>query len=411
MKAKALLVALIVVMVSMTSYSQDVSSNAAALVAMTHQDTLQRVKAGRDSLLSLSGQSVADSLPTKVKHKSNLKERIMAYAKRKHWDSLENIANKNKFLRFCVGAYQWCDRTFNTYDTAYVVGVGYKWKVMLKEDNWFDSYSFRLQNDPTGEYPVTWDSNMTSMLGLSVSFMAVSVGYSFDISRMHQQIPISRKVFDFDFCSSRLSASMRYIRNKDNFDVKDVPEFEQMLPGVKIDGVTNKIWDLTAYYFFNNYKYSQSAAYNYSKIQRRSAGSPLLGLSIVLNDVKVNLEDPNNLLPELAELHNLHVKSNIYNLLFGYGFNWVPTPKLVINITGTPSIGWRYGHKTSGDGTDVNRTVFSLNLRLRTGITYNITRRWFVSLHGSYFRELYRHSEYSFMSSVGKFGVVAGFRF
>lgn len=341
--------------------------------------------------------------------KLNLKQKVLNYAERKGWNSLDRIAEKGRFARFCVDTYRWGDRLFNTYDTAYVVGVGYNWKVMLKGDNWFDRYKFNMESDPNGDYPLEWEGDLSSMLGFTVAFMAVSVGYSFDITRMHNDQPISRKVLDFDFCSSRVTASLRYIKNKDS--VEDMEYLSSIYPGVEVNGVENKIWDITAYYFFNNFKYSQAAAYNYSKIQKRSAGSPIAGLAITLNNARANLTDPEGYLPELAELHNLNLTSNCYNILLGYGYNWVPVRNLVINVTAYPTIGWRYGHQISGNGVDVSRTSFSFNIRLRSAITYNINRRWFVSAHAMYYRELYHRPGYTFRSSLGKFGFLAGFRF
>lgn len=46
-----------------------------------------------------------------------------------------------KFPKFCVDVYNWGDRTFNTYDTTYVVGTGKNWKAMLRSYNWMQSYA------------------------------------------------------------------------------------------------------------------------------------------------------------------------------------------------------------------------------------------------------------------------------
>lgn len=404
---------LLTTLVTITALSLAFAAQAQDNTSMTMPDSISIAVA--DSIKGdYSAPQPADTLTvaaTASPKKKSLSQKLMEYAKRKRWDSLDHIAEKNGFLRFCVNTYQWADRTFNTYDTAYVVSTGYPWKVMIKEDNWFDDYTFNLENDPNGQYPIEWKGDMSTVLGFSVAFMAVSVGYSFDVSKMSKTHPVDRKVFDFDFCCSRISASMRYINNKANISSAEIEEVQKDYPGVNFSGVTNKIWDVKAYYFFNNYKYSQSAAYNYSKIQRRSAGSPIAGISILLNNVSINMQDPEGILPVLDELHDLHLKSNCYNILAGYGYNWVPVRNLVINATALPSIGWRYGHKTSGEGMDVTRYSFSLNIGLRAGITYNITRRWFLSANVFYHRELYHPKDYSFRSSLGKISFIAGFRF
>lgn len=40
-----------------------------------------------------------------------------------------------KFLRFAWKTYKWGDRTFNSYDSAYVVGTGKNWKLILSSNN------------------------------------------------------------------------------------------------------------------------------------------------------------------------------------------------------------------------------------------------------------------------------------
>ena len=45
-----------------------------------------------------------------------------------------------KFVMFCYRTYVWGDRAFNSYDSSYVVSTGKNWKLILKSNNWVDSY-------------------------------------------------------------------------------------------------------------------------------------------------------------------------------------------------------------------------------------------------------------------------------
>lgn len=45
-----------------------------------------------------------------------------------------------KFVGFLVNVYNWGDEFFNGTDPEYVQGTGRRWKVLLKNDNWLDSY-------------------------------------------------------------------------------------------------------------------------------------------------------------------------------------------------------------------------------------------------------------------------------
>lgn len=85
-----------------------------------------------------------------------------------------------KFLMFCYKTYKWGDKAFNSYDSAYVVGTGKNWKLILKSDNWIDSYT----GTPFKGASMMINSNLVSNIGVSLSFMAVSVGYSVSISNL-----------------------------------------------------------------------------------------------------------------------------------------------------------------------------------------------------------------------------------
>ena len=52
--------------------------------------------------------------------------------------------NYPAFPRFCLKVYNWGDRTFNSYDPAYVVSTGKNWKAISKTYNWAESYLLDL---------------------------------------------------------------------------------------------------------------------------------------------------------------------------------------------------------------------------------------------------------------------------
>ena len=62
----------------------------------------------------------------------------------------------------------WGDRAFNSYDSAYVKSTGKNWKLILKSNNWIDSYI----GYPVKDVDQIMNSNLVSNIGLSLSFMA-----------------------------------------------------------------------------------------------------------------------------------------------------------------------------------------------------------------------------------------------
>lgn len=310
-----------------------------------------------------------------------------------------------KFVMFCYKTYIWGDRAFNSYDSAYVKSTGKNWKLILKSDNWVDSYI----GHPFKDVNLIMNSNLVSNIGVSLSFMAVSVGYSINVSNLLHGGKVSNKV-DFSFTCARFTADAFYWENKNETNViytdktidDDRHKFRQ-------SGITRKAMGLTAYYFFNNRRYAQAAAYCFSKYQRRSAGSWLAGISLQHYDVKFDVEQ----LPDEARVYiptqadAPRILYNDYCVLFGYGYNWVLGRKWLLNFTLTPYLGYRYNHFHNDDGM---ASALSLNARARIASVYN-HKKYFIGLQFYADHHRYKSKNSRLVNSLIDFSVMAGIRF
>ncbi len=93
---------------------------------------------------------------------------------------------------------------------------------------------------------------------------------------------------------------------------------------------------LNGYYVFNGRRYSQAAAYNQSVIQRRSAGSFLLGATWYQSSF--DYSDISNFLFMIIGHGIYRAKVHQANLGVGYGYNWVPLRGLVVNAMAMPTV-------------------------------------------------------------------------
>lgn len=310
-----------------------------------------------------------------------------------------------KFVMFCYNTYMWGDKVFNSYDSAYVKPTGKNWKLILKSDNWVDSYI----GTPFKDVRVIMNSNLVSNIGVSLSFMAVSLGYSISISNLIHGGKVSNKA-EFSFTCARFTADFYYWENQNDINIiytdKNIDDKKHRF---RQSGISRKAMGLTAYYFFNNRRYAQAAAYCFSKYQRRSAGSFLAGFSLQHFDVKANADqladEAQAFIPEGAA--PLRILYNDYCALVGYGYNWVLGPKWLLNLTFTPYIGYRYnilphpGQKQSD---------ISLNLRGRLGLVYN-HKNFFMALQGYADHHRYKTKDTRLVNSTLNFAVLAGIRF
>ena len=191
---------------------------------------------------------------------------------------------------------------------------------------------------------------------------------------------------------------------------------------------------INGYYVFNGRRYSQAAAYNQSVIQRRSAGSFLLGATWYQSSF--DYSGIQNFAFMIAGHGIYRAKVHQANLGVGYGYNWVPLRGLVVNVMAMPTVSvynrvktykydanydlsakepiddygeWNRQTKTWANGksrkpilmydnfdldywdggNETAYSAFQLNLDLRLGIAYN-WKNYFVGIQAQYNNFIYK---------------------
>ena len=309
------------------------------------------------------------------------------------------------FIDFCWKVYKWGDKAFNSYDSAYVVSTGKNWKLMYKSNMWSDNYT----GEPMKGIHMDMRSKMAINMGLQLSFMAVSVGYTVGITNLLNHEKVSNKV-DFSFTCARFTADAYYMENRGT----TTAWFTERSSGNKwtikeFGGLYRKSYGLSAYYFFNNRRYAQAAAYCFSKYQKRSAGSFIAGFSLQHRDMGFKLDEfPEGVRSQIPEGEEMpHFLYNDYCLLAGYGHNWVIGPKWLINLTVAPYVGYRHLLATQHED---RASAWSLNLRARMAAVYN-HEKFYVGLqnYGDFYR--YKSQRHHFIGSLLDFTALIGIRF
>lgn len=312
-----------------------------------------------------------------------------------------------KFLKFCLNVYNWADKTFNTYDPEYVIGTGKRWKARLVSDNWLDSYDLHLPQ----KVNVTMTGNVYANLGAYVQYMAVSLGYSYDIEKLFNGKEPAHKKFEFGFICALFNAELYYHENRGGVNIRRFGNLNNgKLMREYFPGVSMYTLGIDAYYFFNNKKYSQGAAYNFAKYQLKSQGSFLAGISITNQKLTFDFNQlPPHLKEELPEMNitKYYFHYNSYALLGGYGYNWVIAPKLLFNVTVMPSIGFSHYYADSFEG---DKYLLSLNIQGRLSLTYNLGN-YFIGIFGKMNGHFYKQGQTSLFSSIENFSANIGLRF
>ncbi len=326
--------------------------------------------------------------------------------KKNKLDLKDSTVQYPRFVKLCVDIYNWADKAFNSYDPEYVEGTGKRWKARIISDNWSDYYAMHLNKDMS----MRMLSDLTSNLGPYVQYMAVSVGYSANLNHLISHNPVANKRMDFGFNCARFNLELYYLQNTGGTQLRQFNSykgkklFKSFFPGVDL-----YTFGLDIYYFFNNKKYSQGAAYNFSKIQKRSAGSFMLGFSYSNQDISLDFSTLDSEILKYYTLSTYFLKFhyNNYCVLFGYGHNFVLNPHLLFNVSLMPSAGVNHCYEDSAEGSS---TMFSFNVKGRVSMTYNL-KNFFAGISSKIDGHLYNTSHYSLFNAIMTLSASAGIRF
>lgn len=318
-----------------------------------------------------------------------------------------------KFANFCRNVYNWGDKTFNTYDKDYVVGTGKNWKFNVDGTVWQQSYGyiFDLFNTRGWDQRITLHSNFNYDIGVRLSFMAVSIGYTWNVNQLAKVHPSPRSTFDFAFSCALFTAELRTQTTSGN---TRITHFGQYNNGERInvpfDDINTDLLSINAYYFFNHKKFSQAAVYKFSKYQKKSSGSWMLGASFKRQKIEMDFSSlPPEMMPYMPE--NLPMKNHFhyrdFNILCGYSYNAVMPHNWIYNITILPGIGFK---RSLLPGEQSISEMLSANMSGKMGFTYN-HKALFANLTMKFDGSFVFNSKYSFINSTQQISLVCGVRF
>lgn len=310
------------------------------------------------------------------------------------------------FPRFALNVYNWGDKTFNSYDKDYVVGTGKNWKLQGKGFGWMESQTMLFPKNSS----ISMHSDLFLDAGAYISFMAVSVGYMWNMDRLFDR-NTQRHTFMLDFTCSRFSINYSKISSEGGMiltklgDYNNGKDFRHDFDDISITSA-----NLDAYYFLNHRRYSHAAAYSFSKYQLKSSGTAIVGVSYTDQNFNMNFANlPADML-QYVPLENPEYTFHHWDIaaLGGYGHNWVLKPKRwLLNLTAMGSLGYK---RTYQDATDGRRNLLANNYKISSSLVYN-HRKLFASAQMRFNGYLYFNSSFTHFSTFSSLTLIVGMRF
>lgn len=318
----------------------------------------------------------------------------------------DTITRYPKFIKTVLKSGRWVRQALYTYDSTYVEGFDNTWRFTVKCNNWFDTYRGHISDQ---HMSITMSSNITTKFGGHISYKGLGLGYMFNLRDAFTGRRMNNRRWDGSINTSRISVEWYYTKDRSDINIHRLGDYGKYnWQSYKFDGLTRKAYGAYAYYFFNHRHYCQSAAYGISRRQLKSAGSFILGLHANHQDISMNFDklDPllQDYLPDSLRLYRLTYRD--YCFLVGYGFNWVPRYRWLVNITAIPSIGLRHSDPTSIEG---NRYLLSSNIRLKLALVINRSK-WSYGLNMISDGHWYRSRRNSFFNSSQDINLSVCFR-
>jgi len=226
-------------------------------------------------------------------------------------------------------------------DPTYIEVPDKPWRVILRyKENIVDVDCYNHIDYPrtneSSDWQMCFEPPLASSIGFWVGYRGTGISFSKSLTKnagRYYSISTTGAKYGFNFRLRRFNTSDVTLLGTDFKDGKATEDYSA-------DTVmTTPVWIrsvyINGYYVLNGRRYSQAAAYNQSVIQRRSAGSLLLGATWYQSSIDYS---EGNITYVLLSHDTGRIKVHQANIGIGYGYNWVPFRGLVLNVMAMPTI-------------------------------------------------------------------------
>lgn len=281
------------------------------------------------------------------------------------------------------------DKYYKTkYDTNYVARPKEKWLFRLLGSHTANFIHAKgTVNDVYSKYDLHTKRNNT--IGLEVNYCDIAATLSLNPAKINGDY--NDYEFNFEYHGQKISFDINYQRATSlTGDIKlgNIDHLDE-------EGLRMNVVNASAYYIFNNRKFSYPAALFQNYYQLRSAGSWLAGLSVQAGSIKTTDE----LKERSPQAPEVHLKFANVAIGGGYGYNFVfgKHSQWLLHLSAVPSI-VIYKHNTLEVNSN-ERKDHGLHLNMifneRASIVYHFTPRYLGGLSAIVSNSIYDNHKIS----------------
>ena len=211
-------------------------------------------------------------------------------------------------------------------DTNYVFKPQEKWLLRTRSDVIFSLLDFRNDHPSSGvDFSMNLNSKPQFRQHFGVGYRGIVLGFGISIPLKNSDKEFSLKVYQDPAGGEITYGVVKSLKGQMNVGDQTF----DMAPGA----LGTKYLRIGAYYAFNWKKCSMPAAMTQSRIQRRSAGTPLIvtKFRMLWNDFSYEQGDRYDPV--------FKTRSIVWGIGAGYCYNWVPSEHWLIHISATETFG------------------------------------------------------------------------
>lgn len=225
-------------------------------------------------------------------------------------------------------------------DTNYIIKPGNKWTLKTRVN--FSGTDVKARTNFQGE---KLEADIQSELKLTLSVAAAYRGISLAVALNPAHLAGKNNDYEFNLNAygNRFGGDVIYHSAK-RFRGTITKGGENYKVSGKL--IQQKIWNLDTYYAFNYRRFSYPAAFSQSYIQRRSAGSWLLGMSFLGGSFLMGADEEMNTPTVKIRMEHIGIGG-------GYGYNLVTRHHWLFHLSSIPSLVVYSGFRTFVDGEKV----------------------------------------------------------
>ncbi len=341
-------------------------------------------------------------------------------------DSLTRARHKKTFFHRVGNVFTKFFREFNNIDTTYIEPQHYNYTFMLQETTTYEKYTL---SDKSGQ-KVTFAPDMTFRLGPYIGWRWVFLGYTFDLSHISlKSSHTNKQEFDLSLYSSMLSVDLFWRQTGNDYKIEDLTLKGDVntsaIRNTPFSGLKSSIRGFNLYYVFNHRKFSYPAAYSQSTVQRKSAGTPMVGIGYTRHKLDIDLVQLESLVREKlssTQGSSASIDTTLYSkvkytdvsISGGYAYNWVFAKNFLLNATLTLGLAYNSSSSDTQQKSNIIKDFsfknFNMDAMGRFGLVWNNTR-WYAGMSAILHSYNYKKEQFSTNNSFGSFNIYVGFNF